>query len=104
MKAVVGVQGIQICATEGAIFEVNRFRGSEAGQIIQLNDVFLLGEGEQARVGAPTVAGASVSAKILTNKRGDKKLVIKRLRRKGFHKKRGHRQEISVIQIQSIQG
>ncbi|MDR2677150.1 MAG: 50S ribosomal protein L21 [Puniceicoccales bacterium] len=104
MKAIVGVQGVQVCATEGAIFEVNRFKGSNGGEVIQLTDVFLLGEGESARVGTPTVEGASVTAKILTNKRNDKKLVIKRLRRKGFHKKRGHRQEISVIQIQSIQG
>ncbi|MDR0727635.1 MAG: 50S ribosomal protein L21 [Puniceicoccales bacterium] len=104
MRAFVRVQGAQICATEGAVFEVNRFRGREAGDVIELSDVFLLGEGEHARVGTPTIEGASVTAKILMNKRGDKKLVIKRLRRKGFHKKRGHRQEISVIQIQSIQG
>ncbi|MDR1456473.1 MAG: 50S ribosomal protein L21 [Puniceicoccales bacterium] len=104
MKAFVRVQGIQICATEGAIFEVNRFKGRIAGDIIRLNDVFLLGDGETARIGTPTIEGASVGIKILENKRGKKKLVIKRLRRKGFHKKRGHRQEISVIEIQDIQG
>ncbi|MDR2341298.1 MAG: 50S ribosomal protein L21 [Puniceicoccales bacterium] len=104
MRAVVRVQGVQICATEGAVFEVNRFKGSKVGDIICLGDVFHLGEGEHARVGTPTIEGASVTAKILTNKRAAKKLVIKRLRRKGFHKKHGHRQEISVIQIQNIQG
>jgi large subunit ribosomal protein L21 len=104
MKALVCTQGIQICATEGAVFEVNRFTGLKVGDFVQLDKVLMLGEGDVARVGTPYVEGASVTVKILEHKRGEKVLVIKRLRRKGFHRKHGHRQERSIIQIQSIQG
>jgi large subunit ribosomal protein L21 len=104
MKALVRVQGVQIWATEGSVWELNRFRGSNAGDSLELREVLLLGDGADARVGTPFVEGASVQARILANKRGKKVLVMKRLRRKGMHKKRGHRQEISVIKIEGIRG
>ncbi|MDR1438012.1 MAG: 50S ribosomal protein L21 [Puniceicoccales bacterium] len=104
MKAVVRAQGRQISAKEGDVFELNRFAGSGAGDIIQLDEVLVLGEGEGAKIGTPLVEGASVTIRVVENKRGKKILVIKRLRRKGFHKKRGHRQEISVVRVESIQG
>ncbi len=54
------------------------------------------------RVGTPLVSGAAVTAKILENKRGQKVRVFKKKRRKGYRKTRGHRQELSVIKIESI--
>ncbi|MDR3117350.1 MAG: 50S ribosomal protein L21 [Puniceicoccales bacterium] len=104
MRAVVRTQGVQILATEGAVFQLNRFPGRSAGDVVELNEVLLLEEGATARLGTPLVPGARVRARILENRRGNKVLVMKRLRRKGYHKKRGHRQELSVIQIVSIEG
>lgn len=104
MKALVKVQGRQIFVQEGQILEVNRFRDSHAGDQIELKEVLMVGEGVDAKVGNPFVEGVSVGAKILANKRGKKVLVIKRLRRKGAHKKQGHRQELSVLQIETIRG
>ncbi|MDR2576634.1 MAG: 50S ribosomal protein L21 [Puniceicoccales bacterium] len=104
MKAIVRIQGSQIAATEGATFMVNRFQGTTAGDLVELKEVLLLGDGAGARVGTPLVEGAMVRARILENVRGKKVLVMKRLRRKGAHKKRGHRQELSVIKIESIEG
>jgi large subunit ribosomal protein L21 len=71
---------------------------------VELKEVLLLGEGSTAKVGTPLVEGAKVTARILSHSRGKKVLVMKRLRRKGAHKKRGHRQEHSTIQIVSIEG
>jgi large subunit ribosomal protein L21 len=104
MRAVVRAQGAQIIATEGEVFRVNRFVGSSTGDVVELNEVLLLGDGSSAKIGTPLVPGAKVRVRIVENIRGDKVLVMKRLRRKGAHKKRGHRQELSVIEILSIEG
>jgi len=64
--------------------------------------VLAAGEGENFKVGAPLLEGASVSAKVLENKRGKKVIVFKKKKRKGMERKRGHRQELSVIKIESI--
>jgi len=69
---------------------------------VEIKDVLAAGEGESFKVGKPTLAGASVSAKILENKRGEKVIVFKKKKRKGMERKRGHRQELSVIKIESI--
>jgi large subunit ribosomal protein L21 len=102
MKATIKTQGRQFTVTEGDILIVNRYPNTEAGATVQINDVLASGEGENFRVGTPTLVGASVSAKILENKRGDKVIVFKKKKRKGMERKRGHRQELSVIKIESI--
>ncbi|QXD26348.1 50S ribosomal protein L21 [Opitutia bacterium ISCC 51] len=102
MKATIRTQGRQFTVTEGDILTVNQYRDTEAGSDVEINEVLAVGEGENAVFGAPLVDGASVSAKVLENKRGKKVTVYKKKRRKGFEKKRGHRQELSVIQIESI--
>ena len=102
MKATIKSQGQQFTVTEGDVLFVNRYPNTEAGQIIEIKEVLAAGEGADYKVGRPTLAGAIVSAKILENKRGDKVIVFKKKKRKGYEKKRGHRQELSVIKIQSI--
>lgn len=102
MKATIKTQGQQFTVTEGDVLIVNRYPKTEAGNIIEIKDVLAAGEGADYKVGKPTLAGASVSAKILENKRGDKVIVFKKKKRKGHEKKRGHRQELSVIKIESI--
>lgn len=101
-KATIKVQGKQLTVSEGDIVFVNRFVGSKAGDVIDINEVLMVGEGADAKFGTPLVEGASVSAKVLENKRGAKVVIIKKKRRKGYQRKQGHRQELSVIKIEAI--
>ncbi|MDR1255382.1 MAG: 50S ribosomal protein L21 [Puniceicoccales bacterium] len=102
MKAVIATQGKQFAVTEGDVLFVDRYVGSNAGDIIEIGDILVIGEGVSAVVGTPLVAGASVKARILENKRAKKVMIFKKKRRKGYQRKRGHRQEISVIRIEAI--
>jgi len=102
MKATIKTQGQQFTVSEGDILTVNRYPGTEKGSTVEINDVLAAGEGENYKVGTPTLSGASVSVTILENKRGDKVIVFKKKKRKGMERKRGHRQELSVIKVESI--
>ena len=102
MKATIKTQGQQFTVTEGDILTVNRYPGTEKGSTVEIKDVLAAGEGENFKVGTPTLSGASVSVTILENKRGDKVIVFKKKKRKGMERKRGHRQELSVIKINTI--
>ena len=104
MKAIIKTQGKQIAVSEGDIIVVNRYPDTEAGATVDINEVLTLGEGEDMKIGAPFVDGASVSGTVLENKRGKKVIVYKKKKRKGYERKRGHRQELSVIKIDSIKG
>ena len=102
MKATIKTQGQQFTVTEGDILTVNRYPGTEKGSTVEIKDVLAVGEGANFKVGTPTLSGATVSATILENKRGDKVIVFKKKKRKGMERKRGHGQELSVIKIQTI--
>lgn len=104
MKATIKTQGRQHTVKEGDILFVNRFPETNQNDSITIDSVLAVGEGENMKVGSPYVEGASVTATILENKRGKKVVVFKKKRRKGYRNKRGHRQELSVIKIDSIQG
>ena len=66
--------------------------------------MLLVNKDGAVRVGAPTVDGASVTAEVISHKRGDKVVVFKFKRRKGYRKKQGHRQELTLIRIKDING
>lgn len=102
MKATIKTQGQQFTVSEGDVLTVNRYPNTEAGATVQIKDVLAAGEGDNFKVGTPLLGGASVSAKILENKRGAKVVVFKKKKRKGYERKQGHRQELSVIKIESI--
>lgn len=102
MKAIIETQGQQLIVHEGDILFVNRYAGSKAGDVINLDKVLFIGEGVNAKVGAPYVDGAVVKAMLLENKRGKKVCIFKKKRRHGYERRRGHRQELSVIKIESI--
>ena len=65
-------------------------------------DVLLLGEGDEVKVGAPTVAGAKVEAKVLGQVKGEKIVVYKYKSKKTYHRKQGHRQPYTKVEITSI--
>ena len=102
MKATIKTQGQQFAVTEGDILIVNRYPNTEAGATVEITDVLSAGEGAAFKIGTPNLTGAKVTAKILENKRGDKVIVFKKKKRKGYERKRGHRQELSVIKIETI--
>lgn len=102
MKATIKTQGKQFSVSEGDILIVDRYPKTEAGSTVEITEVLTAGEGEAFKIGKPFISGASVKAKVLENKRGKKVVVFKKKKRKGYEKKRGHRQELSVIKIESI--
>jgi len=102
MKATIKTQGQQFSVSEGDVLIVNRYPKTAVGATIEIRDVLAAGEGDSFRVGTPLLSGASVTAKVLENKRGKKVIVFRKKKRKGYERKRGHRQELSVIKIESI--
>ena len=104
MTATIETQGSQHIVKEGDILTVNRYVDSKTGDSIKIETVLTLGEGEKMKVGAPFVKGASVTATVLENKRGDKVVSIRKRKRQRTATRRGHRQQLSVIKIESIKG
>lgn len=102
MKAVIRTQGKQFSVQEGDVLFVDRYVDSNAGDVIDITEVLFVGEGDSAKIGNPVVQGAVVKALILENKRAKKVVIFKKKRRKGYQRKRGHRQELSVIKIKEI--
>jgi large subunit ribosomal protein L21 len=100
MFAIVRTGGKQYRVAVGDQITVERLEG-DVGAQVALSDVLALG-GEAPKVGTPTVPGASVTAKIVQQPRGAKVIVFKKKRRKNYRRKRGHRQELTVLKIQSI--
>ena len=104
MKATIKTQGRQFTVAEGDVLKVNAFPETKAGDSVDINEVLMIGEGSDARFGAPLVEGASVKVTILENKKDKKLVVFKKKRRQGYKKRRGHRQHLSVIKVESIKG
>ncbi|MGH8017504.1 MAG: 50S ribosomal protein L21 [Opitutaceae bacterium] len=102
MQATIKTQGKQFNVTTGDVLVVDRFPGAEVGSTIEINEVLTAGTGADIRVGTPFLAGASVTATVVEHKRGDKIIVFKKKKRKGYERKQGHRQELSVIKIESV--
>lgn len=102
MYAVLETGGKQYRVTAGDKVEVECL-GAEVGKPVTFERVLLVNQDGQVRVGAPTVAGAKVLAEVVETKRGEKEVIWKMKRRKGYHKKKGHRQEITVVQVKEIQ-
>jgi large subunit ribosomal protein L21 len=100
MFAVIKTGGRQYRVVPDDVLEIGKIAG-DVGTIVQLGEVLLVG-GEQPVLGAPTVAGASVAAEVLQHKRGPKVISFKKRRRKNSRRKRGYRDEITVLRITEI--
>jgi large subunit ribosomal protein L21 len=101
MFAIVKTGGKQYRVGPGDQIVVERIAG-EVGAEVALDHVLAFSDGEISAVGTPIVAGASVRAKIVQQPRGTKVLVFKKKRRKNYRRKRGHRQELTVLRIEGI--
>lgn len=101
MYAIVNIQGQQFKVEKDQEIFVHRL-ANEEGDSVETQDVMLLDNGGNVQVGTPLVSGASVKFKVISHLKGDKVIVFKKKRRKGYQKKNGHRQLFSKIQIEAI--
>ncbi|MGK2922223.1 MAG: 50S ribosomal protein L21 [Methyloceanibacter sp.] len=100
MFAVIRTGGKQYRVAPNDIIEIEKIAG-EPGDIVQLGDVLLLGGEGDPKAGSP-VAGATVAAEVLEQKRADKIIVFKKKRRQGYRRTRGHRQMLTALRITEI--
>ncbi|GGD22620.1 50S ribosomal protein L21 [Hyunsoonleella pacifica] len=101
MYAIVEIAGHQFKVEKDQKVFVNRLQ-TEEGKKVSFDNVLLIGDGSNVTVGAPAIGGAQVSAKVLKHLKGDKVIVFKKKRRKGYRVKNGHRQSLTEIVIESI--
>ncbi len=101
MYAIVNISGHQYRVTENERLKVALLE-AEAGNKVNFDQVLLLDDGKKINIGEPFVKNASVSAKVLEHGRNRKILVYKKKRRKGYQRKNGHRQDYTLIQIDTV--
>ena len=101
MYAIVEIAGQQFKVSKDLKVYVHRLSGEE-GSKVTFDKVLLLDDNGTITLGAPAVEGASVEAKVLQHLKGEKVIVFKKKRRKGYKKKNGHRQYLTQIQIAGI--
>lgn len=100
MYAIVEIAGQQFKVEAGQSIFVHRLEGKQ-GEKLEFSDVYLKADGEKISVGTPTLK-SKVSATIIEHLKGDKVIVFKKKRRKGYQVKNGHRQYLTKISIDSI--
>jgi large subunit ribosomal protein L21 len=100
MFAVIKTGGRQYRVVPDDVLEIGKIAG-DVGTIVQLNDVLVVG-GDSPVLGTPLVAGATVAAEVLQHKRGPKVISFKKRRRKNSRRKRGYRDELTVLRVTEI--
>lgn len=102
MFAVIRTGGKQYRVANGDVIKVEKLEG-EAGSTVALAEVLMVGgEGAEARVGTPLVQGATVTAEVVAQGRGPKIIVFKKKRRKNYRRKKGHRQDLTILRITDV--
>ena len=101
MYAIVDIAGKQFKVTQDQSLFVPKMEG-ESGASVTFDQVLLVDNEGKVNVGTPQIKGAKVSGKILEHVKGDKVLVFKKKRRKGYKKLNGHRQDFTKVQIDKI--
>ncbi len=101
MYVVVDIAGQQFKVEQGQEVFVNRLEGEE-GEKVKFDKVLLVDDNGAVKVGTPLVEGAAIDAQIVSHLRGDKVVVFKKKRRKGYQKSNGFRQELSKVLIEKI--
>ena len=101
MFAVIRTGGKQYRVAPNDVIKVERLPGS-AGEVIELAEVLMLGDGDKVTVGAPLIGGACVGASVIAQGQGDKVLVFKKKRRHNYRRKNGHRQDLTILRITEI--
>ena len=102
MYAIVEIAGQQFKVAKDQKLFVHRLADKE-GAKVSFDKVYLLDDGKKVTLGAPAITGASVEAKVIGHLKGDKVIVFKKKRRKGYRVKNGHRQALTELMIENIQ-
>lgn len=101
--AIIKTGGKQYRVSPGDVIEVEKLAG-EPGAELRFDEVLLTSRDGAVEIGTPTVAGASVSAEVVRQGRGDKILVYKKKRRKNYRRRQGHRQDLTTVRVAAITG
>ena len=101
MYAIVEIAGHQFKVEKDQKVFVNRLQ-TEEGRQVTFDNVLLLADGDKVTIGAPAIDGAQVGAKVLKHLKGDKVIVFKKKRRKGYRVKNGHRQSLTEIKLKAL--
>ena len=101
MIAVVNISGKQYRVAQGDQVKVSSLE-TEAGKKVKFDQVLLTDDGKKVQVGTPTLKGVTVSGTVLNHGRDRKVIIFKKKRRKGYRRKNGHRQNFSLVQIDTI--
>jgi len=103
MYAVIKTGGKQYRVANGDVITVEKLEG-EAGTQLAIEPVLMLNDGKATTIGTPVVEGASVTAEVLEQTRGDKIVVFKKKRRQGYKRTHGHRQDLTVLRVLDVTG
>ncbi len=101
MYAVIQTGGKQYKVSPGDVVRVEKLE-AKPGDTIELKDVYLVADGEKVSVGKPTLASAKVTAEVVGEVRGEKLLIFKHRRRKGYRNTNGHRQDFTTLKVKEI--
>ena len=101
MFAIISSGGKQYKVSENTILTVSKLSGT-AGDSIEINDVLFASDGKEFSVGEPLIDGAKVNLEIIKQDRDRKILIFKKKRRKNFRRKNGHRQDMTFLQVKSL--
>ena len=101
MFAVLSAGGKQYKVSQGDLIEVEKLEGN-TGDTVTLDQVLMIGEGENVQVGSPYVSGCKVTGEVVEQGKGAKIIVFKKKRRKGYRRKNGHRQLFTQLKITTI--
>lgn len=101
MYVIVDIQGQQFKVQKDQKLFVHRINANE-GDTVEFGKVLLIGNDDDITIGSPTIDGAKVVLEVLSHVKGDKVLVFKKKRRKGYQKLNGHRQQFSQVIVKDI--
>jgi large subunit ribosomal protein L21 len=101
MYAVIKTGGKQYRVQPGDLLVVEKLAG-EPGAEVSFDEVLMIGEGDAVTLGAPTVAGAAVTATLIETRKGEKVKIFKKIRRQGYRRTRGHRQTETVLRVTAV--
>jgi large subunit ribosomal protein L21 len=102
MYAIVDIKGFQYKCESGKKLVIPRIAEAEVGDQIVFDQILLISENGDVRIGTPTVQGAKIETTVLNHGLGDKVIHFRKYRRKGFQKKKGHRQPFTEVMVNSI--
>ena len=103
MYAVIQTGGKQYRVANGDVITVEKL-GGDAGSTLAIEPVLMVNDGKATQIGAPVIEGASVTAEVVEQTRGDKIVVFKKKRRQGYRRTMGHRQELTVLRVLDVTG